>query len=210
MGIVNYGAFLASAFLLNLIPGSDTVYILSKATLGSKRQGIFSVLGISSGILVHTCLAALGLSAILMTSAAAFTIVKWLGAGYLVYLGVKAIVSKESLLEINEEKGSSDWRVYQQGLLTNVLNPKVALFFLSLLPQYVATDTQHTALAFFVLGISFVVTSTLWSLGIVYGAAFFSGLFTKSERMKKYANKIAGCIYIGLGLHLLKATASKN
>jgi threonine/homoserine/homoserine lactone efflux protein len=209
MGIINFGGFIVSAIVLNMIPGSDTIYILSKSTLGSKRQGIISVFGISSGILVHTILAAIGLSAILMTSAVAFNLMKWLGAGYLIYLGISSLIKKESLVEVKEGHVVSDWQVYKQGLLTNVLNPKVALFFLSLLPQYVAGNAQHASWSFLILGISFVCTSTLWSLCIVYSATFFTGLFNKNERMKNITNQLAGCIYIGLGLNLLRATADK-
>lgn len=210
MGIINFGAFIISAILLNLIPGSDTIYILSRATLGSKRQGIISVFGISSGIFVHTILAAIGLSAILMTSAIAFNSLKWLGAGYLIYLGISSILKKESLVDTKEAHTTTDWQVYKQGLLTNVLNPKVALFFLSLLPQYVDANAQSGSLPFLILGITFVCTSTIWSLAVAYGASFFVGLLNKNDHMKKVANKIAGCIYIGLGLNLLRVTSTNN
>ncbi|MGG5343053.1 LysE family translocator [Enterococcus sp. AZ192] len=210
MGIINFGAFIISAILLNLIPGSDTIYILSRSTLGSKRQGIISVFGISSGIFVHTILAAIGLSAILMTSAIAFNSMKWLGAGYLIYLGISSILKKESLVDTKEEQTTTDWQVYKQGLLTNVLNPKVALFFLSLLPQYVDANAQSGSLPFLILGITFVCTSTIWSLAVAYGASFFVGLLNKNDHMKKVANKIAGCIYIGLGLNLLRVTSTNN
>ncbi|GGD04932.1 LysE family translocator [Enterococcus wangshanyuanii] len=210
MGIINFGTFIVSAILLNLIPGSDTIYILSKSALGSKRQGIISVFGISSGILVHTILAAVGLSAVLMTSAMAFNTMKWLGAGYLIYLGISSILKKEPLMDVKEGQTTTDWQVYKQGLMTNVLNPKVALFFLSLLPQYVDANAQSGSLPFLVLGITFVCTSTIWSLAIAYGASFFVGLFNKNDYMKKATNKIAGCIYICLGLNLLRATANTN
>lgn len=210
MGIINYGTFIVSAIVLNLIPGSDTIFILSKSTLGSKRQGVISVLGISSGILAHTFLAALGLSAILATSTLVFNSIKWLGATYLIYLGITTCLRKEALTTERTELTVNDWQIYKQGLLTNLLNPKVALFFLSLLPQYVDTQSQAGSLPFFILGITFVCTSTIWSLGIAYGSSFFVGLFKKNERTKKMTNKIAGCIYIGLGLNLLRATAKTS
>lgn len=207
MGIINYGTFVLASILLNVIPGSDTIYILSNATLGGKRQGIISVFGISCGVLVHTVLAALGLSAILMTSAVAFNSIKWLGAGYFIYLGISSMVKKAGLMELGKDQQLDNWQVFKQGLLTNVLNPKVALFFLSLLPQYIDSQAQYGSLPFFLLGVSFVVTSTIWSLGIVYGASLFSGLFTKNEHSKKISAKIAGCIYIGLGINLLRSSA---
>lgn len=208
MGIINYGSFIVAAVLLNLIPGSDTIYILSNTTLGGKRQGIFSVLGISSGVFVHTLLATVGLSAILITSATAFTMVKWAGATYLIYLGTTTFFKKESLIDSSKQKEGTDWQVFKQGLLTNVLNPKVALFFLSLLPQYIAPDTLNSWLPFLLLGLTFIVTSTVWSLMIVYGASLFSGLFSKNKRSKQLSNKLAGGIYVALGLNLLRASSS--
>lgn len=210
MGIINYGTFVISAILLNLVPGSDTIFILSKSTLGSKRQGLISVLGISTGSLVHTFLAALGLSAILTTSALAFNSVKWLGASYLVYLGISSIVKKDSVSKTADKTSFNDWQVYKQGMLTNVLNPKVALFFLSLLPQYIDPQSPYGPLPFFALGLTFVCTGTIWGLCIVYGSSFFVRLFKKNDRSQKLANKIAGCIYIGLGLNLLRVTAKSK
>lgn len=206
MGIINFTGFLAAAILLNLIPGSDTIYILSNAAFGNRRKGIISVLGISSGIFVHTVLAAFGLSSILATSVTAFTLVKWAGAGYLVFLGLSSILKKESLL-IQKKKNEADyWQIYKQGLLTNVLNPKVALFFLSLLPQYIDSNNQQGALPFLLLGCTFVITSTIWSLCLAFGGGLLSSLINKNERISKLTNKIAGCIYIALGLNLLRAS----
>lgn len=206
MGIVNYSSFILSVLLLNLIPGSDTIFILSKATVGGRKQGIISVLGISSGIFVHTCLAAVGLSAILMTSALAFNLLKWLGAAYLVYLGIASFLKKETVITTKQNQLTSAYQVYRQGLLTNVLNPKVALFFLSLLPQYVDPSVSNSSGPFFILGMTFLITSTIWSICVVYGASFFSSLFNKNVKSKQMANKVTGIVYIALGLHLLKAT----
>ena len=131
MGIVNYGQFVVSAMLLNLVPGSDTVYVLTRAIVGGRKKGVISALGISTGILVHTLLAALGLSVILRESALAFNIMKIAGAGYLVFLGIKAVVSKKPLFDSDPESlDESPLKVYRQGVLTNVLNPKAALFSL--------------------------------------------------------------------------------
>ena len=129
MGIVNYGQFVVSAILLNLVPGSDTVYVLTRAIVGGRKKGVISALGISTGILVHTLLAAFGLSVILRESALAFNIMKIAGAGYLVFLGIKAVVSKKPLFDSDPESlDESPLKVYRQGVLTNVLNPKAALF----------------------------------------------------------------------------------
>lgn len=210
MGIINYRSFLAAAVLLNLIPGSDTIYILSNSAFGSRKKGIFSVLGISSGIFVHTILAAFGLSSILATSITAFTFMKWLGAGYLVYLGISSILKKESLLVQNEQREVNTWQIYKQGLLTNVLNPKVALFFLSLLPQYIDANAQLGAVPFVILGCTFVVTSTLWSLCLAFGGGTLSSILNRNKKISQWTNKVAGCIYIALGINLLRASIGEK
>lgn len=208
MGIINYGSFIVAAVLLNIIPGSDTIYILSNTILGGKKQGIFSVFGISCGALVHTILATVGLSAILMTSALAFALVKWAGALYLIYLGVTTFLKKETLLHSSKKMNGNDWQIFKQGLLTNVLNPKVALFFLSLLPQYIDPVSSSSGGAFLLLGLTFIATSTIWSLLIVFGAAFFTQIVSKNETGNRLANKLAGCIYILLGLNLLRLSSN--
>lgn len=204
-GIINYGSFVIASILLNMTPGADTIYILTKSATGGRKQGFASALGISSGILIHTVLAALGLSAILATSATAFSVMKILGAGYLFVMGIRTLIKKEPLLAQTESGATSTFSVYRQGVITNALNPKVALFFLALLPQYVSADSGHGPLPFLLLGLTFVCTSTVWSLFIAYFASFIAAFLNKSERASGIANKITGCIYIGLGLNLLRA-----
>jgi threonine/homoserine/homoserine lactone efflux protein len=137
-GIHDFGAFLAAGILLNLTPGPDTFYILGRSIAQGRRAGIASVLGISSGALIHTLAAALGLSVLLTASASAFLAVKLAGAAYLVYLGAKMFFGRKSATTLPTGFSSSSFfTVYRQGLLTNVLNPKVALFFLAFMPQSV-------------------------------------------------------------------------
>src|SRR5688572_5126114 len=131
--------FILSGLLLNFTPGQDTLYIVGRSLSQGRRAGVLSVLGISSGSVLHTLAAAFGLSAILATSAQAFVVVKLVGAAYLVYLGVRMIVDRPTPVGTAPAFAiDSDWAVYRTGLLTNVLNPKVALFFLAFLPQFVA------------------------------------------------------------------------
>ena len=139
--ITNYYGFILAVIMLSLTPGADTVFILTKSIAGGYRQGIASVAGIVCGLFVHTTLAAFGLSVILMTSALLFNIVKIAGAAYLIYLGIMALKSKSSI-NINKENASSFFLVFRQGLFTNLLNPKVALFFLALLPQFVKSNAE--------------------------------------------------------------------
>jgi threonine/homoserine/homoserine lactone efflux protein len=134
-GIENYVGFVIAGILLNLTPGADTMYILTRSISQGRRAGVYSVLGIGSGCLIHTILAAFGLSIILAKSALAFNIIKYVGVAYLVYLGIKMIMEKNNLFDNKTQQLETTKlvKIYQQGLLTNVLNPKVALFFLSFL-----------------------------------------------------------------------------
>ncbi len=153
-GIVGYFSFVLSSVLLNITPGADTVYILTRSAVGGRKTGIVSALGISTGILIHTVLAALGLSAILASSKLLFNIMKLCGAIYLAVMGIKALLSKDSLISEENAQNTSLWHIYRQGVLTNALNPKVALFFLALLPQFVSADNPYGPLPFLLLGLS--------------------------------------------------------
>ncbi len=207
-GITGYFGFLASSIMLNMVPGADTIYILSKAITGGKKKGIVSALGISTGILIHTVLASLGLSAILASSALAFNLMKLAGAAYLIVMGLRTIFSTKELLptgEMEEEDTESVWKIYRQGVLTNALNPKVALFFLSLLPQFVSADNGYGPLPFLLLGLSFFATSTVWSVFVAFLSSLLSRVLRSNERISKWMSKISGGIYILLGIHVLRA-----
>ena len=205
-GIVGYWSFVLSAVLLNMTPGSDTIYVLTRSAVGGRNAGIVSALGISGGILVHTVLASFGLSVILAQSPLAFNIVKYAGAAYLVFLGIKAIISKKPLFSDNgEAANASPFALFRQGMLTNLLNPKLALFFLALLPQFVAPDNTYGALPFLLLGLTFFTTSTIWSLFLAFIASFASKLLQKNEKVSRAAGKVSGIIYIILGLNVLRA-----
>lgn len=206
-GIVAYPAFLLSSVLLNMTPGADTIYVLSRSAVGGRRAGIVSALGISSGVLIHTTLAAFGLSILLAQSALAFNAVKLAGALYLIVMGVRTMLSHESLFRFDGggERGESLWKVYRQGVLTNALNPKVALFFLALLPQFVDQNNPFGPLPFLLLGLSFFCTNTVWLTLLAFISSFFSLLLQKSPLAHTIATKASGCIYILLGLNVLRA-----
>ena len=202
-GIHDYGIFVASAILLNLTPGQDTVYILGRSIGQGRRIGVASALGVSTGTLVHTMAAALGLSAILATSATAFLVAKLVGAGYLLYLGVRAIVSPDSVMPATNAVGGADTgKAFRQGLLTNVLNPKVALFFLAFLPQFVAVDTPARTTAFLLLGLTFVTTGTTWVLILALAAAQVRTFFERRPRVQAWISRAMGGVFVFLGLRL--------
>lgn len=170
-GIENYLGFILAAILLNLTPGTDSMYIITRSMAQGQTAGFYSVLGITSGILVHTLLASLGLSVLLANSPTAFMIVKYIGASYLCYLGFKMLTSKQQPLiadslsedeQLATAKSTNHWQIYQQGLLTNVFNPKVALFFLAFFPQFIDSSYAHGMLSFLILGLTFATTGFIW------------------------------------------------
>lgn len=137
--------FCVTAFALIITPGPNQIYIIARSTSQGRKAGLLSVLGVDTGTLVHVVAASLGLSALLASSALAFSIVKYVGASYLIYLGIRTWLSKADTPELATPELSSGKRVFFQGMLTNVLNPKVALFFLAFLPQFVNKSHGHVA-----------------------------------------------------------------
>lgn len=202
-GTQHLGLFILSGLLLNVTPGQDTLYIVGRSVSQGRRAGVLSVLGISSGSVLHTLAAAFGLSAILATSAQAFTAVKLAGAAYLVYLGVRMIVDRQTDPEAAPTfTVDSDWAVYRAGLLTNVLNPKVALFFLAFLPQFVAPTADSRLLAFLFLGAVFIVNGTLWCLGLVWASAAVNRRLRGSASSSLFLKRAVGAMFVGLGVRL--------
>ena len=204
LGITGYGMFVASSVMLNITPGSDIIYVLSRASVGGRKVGIVSAFGICTGILIHTALVALGLSAIMASSTVLFNTMKILGALYLAIMGVKTIFSKSTMFDIKGDKVESMGAVFRQGVLTNALNPKVALFFLSLMPQFVLADNPYGPVPFLILGLTFFTTSIIWCIFLAYIASFASRFLNKNPKVSMIANKVAGIIYIILGLNVLR------
>jgi RhtB (resistance to homoserine/threonine) family protein len=203
-GIHDFVIFLIAGVSLNLLPGPDTMYIVARSIAQGRHAGFMSVLGISTGGLVHTTAAALGLSAILVASSLVFGIVKWIGAAYLVYLGIQMICGRNSELHVDsgEMKGAGLWTIYRQGLLTNLLNPKVAMFFMAFLPQFVARDHASNPLPFLFLGSVFIFTGTLWCLFVALIAATASKAFRARSYSIRIARRLTGLVFVGLGIRL--------
>lgn len=201
-GIVNYEAFLLAGILLNLTPGNDTIFILTRSIGQGKKAGIVSALGIGTGNIVHTLLAAFGLSLIISESILVFNMIKWAGAAYLVYIGYKMITDRKQIGtgETQLTEHANFKKIYRDGLITNVFNPKVALFFIAFLPQFINPKVQNTVLPFLLLGATFVTTGTLWCLVLAtFSAAIFSKL-KANETLSGYINKFCGLTMVALGI----------
>jgi threonine/homoserine/homoserine lactone efflux protein len=202
-GTEHLGLFILTGLLLNITPGQDTLYIVGRSMSQGRRAGLLSVLGISSGSVLHTFAAAFGLSAILATSAQAFLIVKLAGAAYLTYLGIRMLLEPAGpATEAAHFARESPWAIYRAGLLTNVLNPKVALFFMALLPQFVSASADSRVLAFLFLGAVFIFNGTLWCLVLVWTAAAISRRLRGRSSTGLALKRTTGAIFVGLGVRL--------
>jgi threonine/homoserine/homoserine lactone efflux protein len=202
-GVHELWLFILSGLLLNVTPGPDTAYIIGRSLQLGWRGGAAAALGIGAGCLVHVSAAAIGLSALLAASSAAFTLVKWVGAAYLCFIGVKMLVSRQPVPVAAAVSGAISLRqLFLQGALTNVLNPKVALFFLAFLPQFVAADSPHKAAAFALLGLIFVFNGTLWCLGVAAFAARAAGRIRQSGWALAWINRALGGVFVYLGVRV--------
>ena len=208
-GIHDLWLFVVACLLLNITPGPDTAYIVGRSVQLGWRGGVAAAFGISSGCLVHVFAAAIGLSALLAASSAAFLAVKLIGAVYLLYVGVRMLLSRPShgAASSDAKPAMSLRQVFGQGALTNVLNPKVALFFLAFLPQFVDADAPSKPLAFVVLGLIFITTGTLWSLGVAAFAAKAAGRVRRSSRAMLWINRALGVVFIGMGIRVAMTQA---
>src|SRR3954471_3638462 len=201
--IHDFVLFIATGILLNLTPGPDTLYILGRSVAHGRRAGVASALGISVGSIFHTAAAALGLSAVLATSAWAFMFVKLAGAAYLIFLCVRALLERQTELSLPAHfKRNSAAAAFRQGIVTNILNPKVALFFLAFLPHFIDSNAPAKTLAFVLLGLTFVVTGTIWCLVLAWFSSAFSARLRESPTITAWLNRVVGSFFFFRGLRL--------
>ncbi|RUL48208.1 LysE family translocator [Lysinibacillus antri] len=204
-GIINFEVFLFAAILLNLTPGTDTMYIVSRSISQGRTAGIFSALGITAGVVVHTLLAAFGLSIILTQSIFLFTLIKIVGAIYLAYLGLKMLITRNTTNEQQTLPTQSNKKIFLQGMITNVTNPKVALFFLAFLPQFIHTDSGiATPIPFIVLGLTFTLTGGIWCLIMAYFSSMATTKLRGNTKVSTVLNKLTGVVFIAMGIKLLQ------
>ena len=203
LGIHDFSLFLVAGILLNLTPGPDTAYICGRSIAQGREAGIASALGICVGSIFHTCAAALGLSAILATSALAFRAIKLLGGAYLIFQGIKMILERGGQLRLPSNfRRHTIASAFRQGVLTNVLNPKVALFFLAFLPQFIDPGSDAKVFAFLFLGLTFVTTGTIWCLILAWFASVFSNRLRTNKTVGQWLNRTAGALFVFLGVRL--------
>jgi threonine/homoserine/homoserine lactone efflux protein len=202
LGIHDYWLFVVTGVVLNLTPGQDTLYIVGSSIAHGRRVGVASALGISAGCIVHTLAAAVGLSAVLATSATAFSAVKLAGAAYLIYLGIRILIAPTGTISPRQRPAASAGLAFRRGIVTNVLNPKVALFFLAFLPQFIDSDSPTKVGAFLALGFTFVATGTAWCLCLAVTASHIRGFFAEHPRALSYVSRASGALFVLLGLRL--------
>ncbi|WP_410985587.1 LysE family translocator [Bacillus cereus] len=205
-GIINYEVFLLTGILLNLIPGADTMYIVGRSISQGRKAGVYSVFGIITGSLVHTLLVAFGLSIILTKSIVLFNTIKVIGVIYLVYLGIKMIFDKTNVAFQASSNKLNIRKIYLQGLLTSLTNPKVSLFFIAFLPQFIDTKASGP-MPFIILGLTFTVTGLLWCLFVAYFSSCVTKKLRGNQKVGMILNKVTGMIFIGMGLKLLQTKA---
>ncbi|MFN8343537.1 MAG: LysE family translocator [Spirosomataceae bacterium] len=194
--------FALATLMLNLTPGADMIYVATRSTTQGAKAGIVSALGIAGGCVVHTLAAALGLSVLIAESATAFTVVKFLGVAYLGYLGVSALLSKGEAAVQGKPESISLKKIFWQGVYTNVLNPKVALFFLAFLPQFTDTDSEDFTRQVLGLGAWFNLSGTLVNglVAVLFGKA--GSYLNRLPHFSRIQNKITGLMMLGLGAYL--------
>ena len=210
-GLQDLTLFILSGLLLNMAPGPDSVLIMTRSATQGWRAGSAAALGIAAGTCVHVLAAALGLSAILATSAWAFTLIKYLGSAYLIYLGLTLLLRHEAptagAAANTRATLLSQRKIFTQGFLSNALNPKVALFFLAFVPQFIAPDAPNKALAFVVLGIIFNINSLLWCHALALFTALASQRLRLNARVTDRLNRGIGALFLAFGLKLALARA---
>lgn len=207
-GISDFSLFCLAVLLLNATPGPDTAYIVGRSVAQGRAAGLVSALGISAGCCVHSVASAFGLTAILAASATAFTIIKLAGGAYLIYLGIRMLLAKpqhptEAAMGRSIDAIRPLPTIFWQAVVTNVLNPKVILFFLSFFPQFVRSDAPQKTAAFLLLGATFVTLSTLWNSGTAFLAGTLARRASRSPHIKLWMERIVGTAFIALGAKLV-------
>lgn len=199
--IQNFWLFFALSWVLIITPGPDLIYVVTRGISQGKTAGVISAVGVTLGILVHTLFAALGLSIILKTSAIAFVVVKTVGAIYLIYLGIKSLVTRHDI-DLAQVRHLSQRKLFAQGLITNTLNPKVALFFMAFLPQFIASEAAASPIPFVLLGLSFAMSGFIFLVVLGYFSGRVGGFIQQNKNASWIVQKLSGVVMLLLGVKL--------
>ena len=202
-GIHDLPLFIVSGLLLNIMPGPDSLLIMTRSATQGWRAGVAATLGIGAGTMIHVLAAAVGLSAILATSATAFMVVKYVGAAYIIYMAIGLLRSKRRGAAVAVAAPPMPYaRIFGQGFLTNVLNPKVAIFFLAFVPQFIDAGAPGKALAFVILGCIFNLNGMLWSISLALFTAQASARIKVNPAVSLWLNRCTGGLFVWLGIKL--------
>jgi threonine/homoserine/homoserine lactone efflux protein len=194
--------FIATSLLLIITPGQDMILVMSRSISQGSRAGIATAAGVCTGLVGHTILAALGLGALLSASETLFTIVKWIGAAYLVILGARMLRTEGGEIGVRGMAAAPLPALFLQGATSNLSNPKVAIFYLAYLPQFVPADTLHPTLVLLVLGVAFAALTFLVKAPIGYTAGALSSWLRSRPSVRMWINRISGGVLIALGVRL--------
>ena len=201
--LIHWSTFIIAAVLLNLSPGPDIAYILAQTAKNGQRSGFAAMFGIWTGAFLHVLLATIGLSAVLATSATAFAIVKWAGAAYLIWLGIQSLRSDGgSYTSASQVNRISNYKIYKQGILVATLNPKVAIFFLAFLPQFVVPGAGPANAQLFLHGSLIIVVAAFIEPPLVMLGAKFTKYLNENSLVTKWMDRGLGALFVGLGIRL--------
>ena len=211
-GIENYGLYFVSAFILTMTPGLDTVMVLNRSIAEGRRAGLLSALGVSLGLVAHTALAAFGLSMLLAQSELAFSVMKYCGAAYLCYLGFTTLLASRGQGEplaasLKVDKAArpaarGNGYYFLSALATNLLNPKVVLFFLAFFPQFISPGHMDDPVPYFVLGLTNAMQTVIWFTGLSLGASLLAGRLLHSRAFKRWMDRCSGAVFFLMGVKL--------
>jgi threonine/homoserine/homoserine lactone efflux protein len=201
--IENFYLFLSVSILINLSPGPDMLYTIARSLSQGAMAGVFSALGVFTGCLFHISAAVFGLSKIIEESVLLFSIIKYAGAAYLVYLGIRSLLNKKAKTKANHLPLMTNRKIFFQGMLTNILNPKVAIFFLSFLPQFINPRSIHLKEQISFLGLWFDLQGMLVLITVAILTGIFKNILLKNTMFWRWQEKITGLILLGLGIKML-------
>lgn len=195
--------FIGTAIILIIIPGPDLIFTVTQGMANGKKAAIVTAMGLSLGNIVHTLAAAFGLSLIIKTSPIVFIIFKSFGAIYLFYIAFQAIKHRKEMVDLNSQNPNNTRGLFFRGLLMNILNPKVAIFFLTFLPQFINYQYGNVPIQMIILGLIFIILTVIIFSLFGYFAGIFRDRLLKNPRFNEYMNITAAIIFIGLGIMLI-------